>query len=45
VLPDELAARADTVGLLHEIAGEVPDELWAHRALMFERHLAWPIAL
>ncbi|HET7504930.1 MAG TPA: hypothetical protein VFK02_28095 [Kofleriaceae bacterium] len=23
----------------------VPAELWAHRRLMFERHLAWPIAL
>ena len=27
------------------LAGEVPQELWAHRAMMFERHLALPIRL
>ena len=27
------------------LSGEVPDELWAHRTLMFERHLALPIRL
>jgi glutathione S-transferase len=30
----------------HEAFGElVPDELRAHRRMMFERHLAWPIEL
>jgi glutathione S-transferase len=33
-------------GTAHEALGAlVPDELWAHRARMFERHLAWPITL
>jgi hypothetical protein len=27
------------------LADLVPDELWTHRAMMFERHLAWPIRL
>lgn len=33
-------------GTAHEAFGAlVPDELWAHRAMVFQRHLAWPIAL
>jgi hypothetical protein len=38
-----LAAGVD----LRSHAGEqfVPDELWTHRTMMFERHLAWPIRL
>jgi glutathione S-transferase len=27
------------------LADLVPDELWMHRTMMFERHLAWPIRL
>jgi glutathione S-transferase len=27
------------------LADLVPDELWTHRTMMFERHLAWPIRL
>jgi hypothetical protein len=27
------------------LAGEVPQELWAHRAMMFDRHLSLPIRL
>jgi glutathione S-transferase len=33
-------------GCAHEAFGAlVPAELWAHRTMMFQRHLAWPIAL
>jgi glutathione S-transferase len=33
-------------GCAHEAFGAlVPAELWAHRTLMFQRHLAWPITL
>jgi glutathione S-transferase len=33
-------------GTAHEALGAlVPDELWAHRTMVFQRHLAWPIAL
>jgi glutathione S-transferase len=29
-----------------ELIGDlVPDELWTHRTMMFDRHLAWPIRL
>ncbi|HEY9182976.1 MAG TPA: hypothetical protein VIQ99_07235, partial [Gammaproteobacteria bacterium] len=27
------------------LADLVPDELWAHRTMMFDRHLTWPIRL
>jgi len=33
-------------GTAHEaLGGLVPEELWAHRTMVFQRHLAWPIAL
>lgn len=33
-------------GCAHEAFGPmVPRELWAHRTMMFQHHLAWPIAL
>jgi glutathione S-transferase len=39
-------ALRQAFGTAHEAFGAlVPDELWAHRTMMFERHLAWPIAL
>lgn len=39
-------ALRQAFGTAHEALGRlVPEELCAHRALMFERHLAWPIVL
>lgn len=39
-------ALRQAFGTAHEAFGAlVPAELWAHRTMIFERHLAWPIAL
>jgi glutathione S-transferase len=44
--PNLLPALRQAFGCAHEAFGElVPDELAAHRKRIFERHLAWPIAL
>ncbi|MCW5807885.1 MAG: hypothetical protein KIT31_36365 [Deltaproteobacteria bacterium] len=37
--------RRAFAGARELLAAEVPDELWAHRAMMFERHLPLPIRL
>ena len=39
------AARRAFASARELIADLVPDELWTHRAIMFERHLEWPIRL
>jgi hypothetical protein len=38
-------ALRQAFGCAHETSGAlVPRELWAHRTMMFQRHLPWPIA-
>jgi glutathione S-transferase len=44
--PNLSPALRQAFGCAHEaFGGLVPDELAGHRRLIFERHLAWPIAL
>jgi glutathione S-transferase len=44
--PELEPALRQAFGAAHEAFGAlVPAELWAHRTRIFERHLAWPIAL
>lgn len=44
--PELLPMLRQALGCAHEVLGPlVPPELVAHRKMMFERHLPWPIAL